>query len=87
MIELNRAVAVGMAFGPAAALPLVDALNAEPMLQQYQWLPSVRADLLGRLGRHAEAQAEWLCAAALAGNSAERALLQARAEAAGRAGA
>ena len=54
--ELNRAVAVGMAFGPRAALDLVDALEAEGALANYHWLPSVRGDLLAKLGRHAEAR-------------------------------
>jgi RNA polymerase sigma factor (sigma-70 family) len=79
VVELNRAVAVGMAEGPAAALVLVDRLQGDKALRNYQWLPSVRADLLGKLGRHAEAQAEWLRAAGLAGNGAERTLLLARA--------
>ncbi|WP_326541561.1 RNA polymerase sigma factor [Pseudorhodoferax sp.] len=86
VVELNRAVAVGMAEGPAAALVLVDRLQGDKALRNYQWLPSVRADLLGKLGRHAEARAEWLRAAEMAGNGAERALLLARAEAAGRQG-
>jgi RNA polymerase sigma factor (sigma-70 family) len=81
VVELNRAVAVGMAFGPEAALTLVDALNAEPALQQYQWLPSVRADLLAKLGRCAEARAEFERAAALARNARERELLLERARA------
>lgn len=81
VVELNRAVAVGMAFGPAAALPIVDALNAEPALQQYQWLPSVRADLLARLGRAAEARAEFERAAALTRNVREKELLFERARA------
>jgi predicted RNA polymerase sigma factor len=59
VVELNRAVAVGMAEGPAAGLALADRLLGHKALRRYQWLPSVRADLLGRLGRHAEAQAEW----------------------------
>ncbi|RCW67506.1 RNA polymerase sigma factor [Pseudorhodoferax soli] len=79
VVELNRAVAVGMAEGPAAALVLVDRLQDDKALRNYQWLPSVRADLLGKLGRHAEAQAEWLRAAGMAGNGAERTLLLARA--------
>ncbi len=86
VVELNRAVAVGMAEGPAAGLALVDRLQGDKALRNYQWLPSVRADLLGKLGRHAEAREEWLCAAELAGNRAEWALLLARAEQAGRAG-
>ncbi|MFT3956209.1 MAG: RNA polymerase sigma factor [Piscinibacter sp.] len=86
VVELNRAVAVGMAFGPAAALPLVDALNAEPALQQYQWLPSVRADLLAKLGRADEARAEFERAASLARNARERELLLERARAMAAAG-
>jgi len=81
VVELNRAVAVGMADGPAAALELVDALTGLPALQRYPWLPSVRADLLAKLGRTAEARAELLRAAALAGNARERALLEERAAA------
>ena len=81
VVELNRAVAVGMADGPAAALELVDALTGLPVLQRYPWLPSVRADLLAKLGRTAEARAELLRAAALAGNARERALLEERAAA------
>ncbi|XAH22933.1 sigma-70 family RNA polymerase sigma factor [Xylophilus sp. GW821-FHT01B05] len=80
VVELNRAVAVGMAFGPAAGLAIIDALRDEPALRHYQWLPSVRADLLGKLGRHEEARAEWANAAALAGNARERELLLARAK-------
>lgn len=79
VVELNRAVAVGMAFGPSAALPLVDALCAEPALKNYQWLPSVRGDLLAKLGRREEARAEFERAASLAGNSRERLLLLERA--------
>ncbi len=79
VVELNRAVAVGMAFGPATALPLVEALAAEPALKHYQWLPSVRADLLARLGRNDEAKAEFERAAGLAGNQRERELLLERA--------
>ena len=81
VVELNRAVAIGMAFGPAAALPLVDALAAEPALAQYPWLPSVRADLLARLGRHSEAADDFLRAAEQTRNARERAFLQSRAEA------
>ncbi|KQP13700.1 RNA polymerase sigma factor [Pseudorhodoferax sp. Leaf267] len=84
VVELNRAVAVGMAEGPAAGLALVDRLLGDKALRHYQWLPSVRADLLARLGRHEEARAEWLRAAELAHNGAERSLLLARAEAAPR---
>lgn len=79
VVALNRAVAVGMAFGPAEALPLVDALCAEPALKSYQWLPSVRGDLLAKLGRPEEAMAEFERAASLAGNSRERLLLLERA--------
>ena len=82
VVELNRAVAVGMAEGPAAGLALVDRLLDHKVLRGYQWLPSVRADLLAKLGRHAEARAEWLRAAELAQNGVERALLLARADAA-----
>jgi len=79
VVELNRAVAVGMAFGPAAALVLVDELAAEPALQNYQWLPSVRADLLAKLGRKAEARAEFERAAGLARNLREQEMLLERA--------
>jgi RNA polymerase sigma factor (sigma-70 family) len=79
VVELNRAVAVGMAFGPQAALELVDALLAEPALAQYHWLPSVRGDLLARLGRRDEARREFERAAALTRNARERALLLERA--------
>jgi RNA polymerase sigma factor (sigma-70 family) len=82
VVELNRAVAVAMAEGPAAALVIVDALDAEPALRQYQWLPSVRGDLLARLGRHAEARFEFERAARLAANERERDMLAARARAA-----
>ncbi|HXE49642.1 MAG TPA: RNA polymerase subunit sigma-24, partial [Ramlibacter sp.] len=75
VVELNRAVAVGMAFGPAVALEIVDALRQEKSLQNYQWLPSVRGDLLARLGRNDEARAEFERAAALAVNARERELL------------
>jgi len=81
VVQLNRAVAVGMAFGPAAALEIVDALQRDGALRDYQWLPSVRADLLARLGRHAEAGAEFERAAALARNARERDLLLERARA------
>ncbi|WP_327251157.1 RNA polymerase sigma factor [Streptomyces sp. NBC_01244] len=79
VIELNRAVAVSMADGPAAALPLVDALTAEPALRSYHLLPSVRGDLLERLGRPAEARAEFERAASLTRNAREQTLLRARA--------
>ena len=79
VVALNRAVAVGMASGPAAALPLVDAIVAERALASYHLLPSVRGDLLERLGRRAEARAEYERAAGLAGNARERGLLLDRA--------
>lgn len=79
VVELNRAVAVSMAQGPQAALVLVDALAAEPALRAYHLLPSVRGDLLWRLGRPAEARAEFERAASLARNARERALLLRRA--------
>ncbi|HMA06582.1 MAG TPA: DUF6596 domain-containing protein, partial [Ramlibacter sp.] len=75
VVELNRAVAVGMADGPAAALAIVDALADDKALRNYQWLPSVRGDLLARLGRTDEACAEFERAAALAANARERELL------------
>lgn len=81
IVELNRAVAVSMARGPAAGLELVDALSAEPQLQGYHLLPSVRADLLAKLGRYDEARAELERAAALTQNERERALLERRAAA------
>ena len=80
VVELNRAVAVSMAEGPAAGLPLVDALAGEPALKDYHLLPSVRGDLLSRLGRRDEARAEFARAAELARNARERALLHARAD-------
>lgn len=79
IVELNRAVAVSMAFGPAVGLELVDALQAEPALKGYHLLPSVRGDLLMKLGRRQEAREEFLRAAALTRNARERALLAARA--------
>jgi RNA polymerase sigma factor (sigma-70 family) len=81
IVELNRAVAVAMAFGPAAGIELVDALADEPALQSYHLLPSVRGDLLVKLGRHAEARADFERAASLAQNARERELLLARAAA------
>src|SRR5690606_2711976 len=81
VVELNRAVAVSMAHGPQAALALVDALSAEPVLAAYHLLPSVRADLLARLGRMQEARAEFLRAAEMARNEQERHLLLSRARA------
>jgi RNA polymerase sigma factor (sigma-70 family) len=79
VVELNRAVAVSMAYGPQAGLDLVDQLAAEPALQHYHLLPSVRGDLLRRLGREAEARAEFERAASLAGNERERQLSEQRA--------
>lgn len=86
VVELNRAVAVSMAAGPEAALPLVDALGAEPALSRYHLLPTVRGDLLARVGRFAEAETEFTRAAELTRNERERAVLHAKAaEAAARA--
>ncbi|GGS12609.1 RNA polymerase subunit sigma-24 [Streptomyces nojiriensis] len=79
VVELNRAVAVSMAEGPEAALPLVDALAREPALRAYHLLPSVRGDLLERLGRTGEARAEFERAASLTHNAQERTLLLGRA--------
>ncbi|MFI1443324.1 RNA polymerase sigma factor [Streptomyces fructofermentans] len=79
VVELNRAVAVSMAEGPGPALALVDALAAEPALRGYHLLPSVRGDLLARLGRAAEAREEFERAASLTRNERERELLSARA--------
>ncbi len=79
VVELNRAVAVGMAFGPAAGLEIADSLLEDPAMQGYHLLPSVRADFLAKLGRMEEARAEWTRAAGLAGNAREKALLMARA--------
>jgi RNA polymerase sigma factor (sigma-70 family) len=81
VVELNRAVAVAMAFGPAAGLELADALRDDPALKAYHLLPAVRADFLARLGRKAEASAEFERAAAMTGNARERALLLERAAA------
>jgi RNA polymerase sigma factor (sigma-70 family) len=81
IVELNRAVAVGMASGPAAALELIDALAAEPSLKSYHLLPSVRGDLLVKLKRHNEARSEFERAAALTQNVRERELLLNRARA------
>ena len=81
IVELNRAVAVAMAFGPAAGLEIVDSVRDEPLLRDYHLLPGVRGDLLLRLGRRSEARAELERAAALAGNAVERDLLLARAAA------
>ena len=79
VVELNRAVAVSMAHGPQAGLTLVDALTSEPSLARYHLLPSVRADLLYKLGRYAEARTEFERAAALTRNTRERDLLLTRA--------
>jgi RNA polymerase sigma-70 factor (ECF subfamily) len=83
VVELNRAVAVAQAFGPAAGLELADALLDEPALRGYHLLPSVRGELLARLGRAEEARAELVRAAAMAGNEPERELLMRRAAAVG----
>jgi RNA polymerase sigma factor (sigma-70 family) len=79
VVELNRAVALSMAFGPEAGLEVVDGLTEEPALQGYHWLPSVRGDLLARLGRRAEARDEFARAADMTRNTRERDLLLARA--------
>lgn len=79
IVELNRAVAIGFAFGPAAGLARVDQLTSEPALKGYHLLPSVRGDLLRKLGRRDEARAEFERAASLTRNARERALLMARA--------
>jgi RNA polymerase sigma-70 factor, ECF subfamily len=84
VVELNRAVAHGMADGPAAGLALVDALRSDPSLQEYHLLPSVRGDLLMKLGRHAEARVEFERAASLTRNVRERELLRQRAAACSR---
>ena len=81
IVELNRAVAVGMAFGPEAGLRLVDALLEEPSLAKYHLLPSVRGDLLAKLERHDEAAAEFERAASLTRNAREQNLLEERARA------
>ncbi len=83
VVELNRAVALAMAFGPAAGLELVDALTSEPSLENYHLLPSVRGDLLNKLGRMDEARAEFERAAGLTRNARERELLIGRARACG----
>jgi len=81
IVELNRAVAVAMAFGPQAGLDLVDALTAEPSLKHYHLLPSVRGDLLVKLGRSDEARAEFERASSITLNARERELLLKRARA------
>ena len=79
VVELNRAVAVSMAFGPAAGLEIADALRNDPTLAAYHLLPAVRGDLLARLGRHEEARAEFERAAGLTRNTRERDLMLSRA--------
>ena len=81
VVELNRAVAVARSEGPAPALAIVERLRADAVLRRYQWLPGVHGDLLEQLGRHDEARAAFLEAAALAGNARERELMQQRAKA------
>lgn len=81
VVELNRAVAVGMAEGPAAGLAIVETLLQDKALARYHWLPAVQGDLLAKLGRGEEARAAFLRAAESAGNEREQALLRARAEA------
>ena len=80
VVELNRSVAIGMAYGPDTALAIVDALLDEPALQAYHLLPSVRGDLLFKIGRLGEARLEFERALALAGNARDRAFLQRRAD-------
>jgi len=84
IVELNRAVAIAMAFGPAAGLELVEMLTSNPALKSYHLIPSVRGDLLAKLGRAREASAEFERAAALTRNARERALLLERASACAR---
>ena len=79
VVEVNRAIALGMAFGPSTGLELADELMAVPELQAYYPLPSVRGELVERLGRHAEAQEEFLRAASLTRNAREQAVLRDRA--------
>jgi predicted RNA polymerase sigma factor len=81
VIELNRAVAVGMAYGPEQALELLEPLRTEPLLRNYHLLPSVRGDFLERLSRHSEAAVEFECAAALTRNEREKTFLTERARA------
>jgi RNA polymerase sigma factor (sigma-70 family) len=81
VVELNRAIAVAMAEGPAAGLAIVDRLVSEPALKTYHLLPTVRGDLLEKLGRNEEARAAFKTAAALAGNRRERDLIERRAKA------
>jgi predicted RNA polymerase sigma factor len=84
VIELNRAVALGMAYGPAAGLELADTLLSEPSLTGYHLLPAVRGDLLAKLGRAEEARVEFERAASLTQNVRERTLLLERAAASAR---
>jgi predicted RNA polymerase sigma factor len=81
IVELNRAVAVGMAEGPEAGLSIADRLVGEPALRAYHLLPGVRGDLLQKLGRHVEARAAFEAAAALAGNKRDQELMKRRADA------
>jgi RNA polymerase sigma-70 factor, ECF subfamily len=81
IVELNRAVAVSMAYGPDEGLEIIDSIVADPALKSYHLLPSVRGDLLVKVGRHDEARAEFERAASLTRNSRERDLLLARAAA------
>ncbi|HUG42209.1 MAG TPA: hypothetical protein VMM12_17210, partial [Longimicrobiales bacterium] len=80
VVELNRAVAVGRAFGPEAGLEVVDALENEKSMERYHLLRAVRGDLLQALGRHDEARAEFARAAGLTENEREREVLRRRAE-------
>jgi RNA polymerase sigma factor (sigma-70 family) len=80
VVELNRAVAVGMAYGPGEALEIVDSLLSNPQMQGYPWMSSVRADLLAKLGRNAEARHQFEHAASLTANSREREFLLERAQ-------
>jgi RNA polymerase sigma-70 factor, ECF subfamily len=79
VVELNRAVAIDMAFGPEPAFQLVESLSSEPVLRDYYLLPAVRGDLLAKLGRDGEARAEFERAARLTQNARVRAVLEARA--------
>ena len=81
IVELNRAVAAGMAYGPARGLELADALIGEPSLAGYPLLPAVRGDLLARLGRHEEARRAFEQAASMTRNARERAVFTAKAQA------
>ncbi|MFN2603958.1 MAG: RNA polymerase sigma factor [Gemmatimonadaceae bacterium] len=80
VVELNRAVAVGMAYGPSRGLEIVDALGSEPSLKSYHLLPAVRGDLLVKLGRNQEAREEFARAASLTRNTREKEILSARAK-------